>query len=198
MSIEIRPLARGDWKTLERLFGENGACGGCWCMTWRVERLGKTWEAAKGAVNRERLRALVRRDAVHAMIAYLADEAIGWCSFGPRASFPRIESSRALRCDSAPGTWSIVCFFIPARWRGQRVATRLLAAATQNAFELGARAIEGYPAVPYGEDERIPAAFAWTGVPALFEKNGYRRVKREDGARPIYLREAPRSRGRTR
>jgi GNAT superfamily N-acetyltransferase len=182
----IRPLERGDWRAVERLFGANGACGGCWCMWWRVEKGGQSWRAAQGATNRARFAKLVKRGAVHAMIAYEDDEPIGWCSFGPHASFPRFQSVRVLRHEVSDETWSIVCFFIPAGQRGKGLATRLLEASTKRAFALGARVIEAYPVVPPASSERMPAAFAWTGVPAVFEAAGYERIARPAGLRPIY------------
>jgi len=186
--LEIRAVSRGDWPVLERLFGANGACGGCWCMWWRVERGGRTWEEAQGSPNRARLRRLLSRGALEAVIAFADGEPVGWCSFGPRASFPRLERSRVLARDHEEDTWSIVCFFLPARWRGRGVATRLLAAATARAFELGAREVEGYP-VPVRDPARaVPAAFAWTGVPALFERAGYEPLERQAGLRPIFVR----------
>ena len=155
-------------------------------MWWRVEKGGKTWEEAKGERNRERLAKLVKQGAVHAVIAFDGDEPIGWCSFGLRASFPRLMNSRVLRHETSDDTWSIVCFFIPAKQRGKGLATRLLRAASERAFELGAAAIEGYPVVPHGSDARMPAAFAWTGVPAVFEAASYTPIVRARGLRPIY------------
>ena len=55
-----RPLTRDDWPVIEALFGANGACGGCWCMWWRVPMGGKAWDAAKGSPNREAFRSLVQ------------------------------------------------------------------------------------------------------------------------------------------
>lgn len=155
-------------------------------MWWRVEKGGKTWEEAKGEKNRARVAKLVKQGAVHAVIAFNGDEPIGWCSFGPRATFPRLMNSRVLRHETRDDTWSIVCFFIPAKQRGKGLATRLLEAATRRAFALGARTIEGYPVVPQSSSERMPAAFAWTGVPAVFESVGYERIARASGLRPIY------------
>src|SRR5262249_10647025 len=175
---------------LARLFGANGACGGCWCMWWRVPRGGRLWEEAKGRKNRDRFRRLVRAGKVHGVLAFRGEEPVGWCSFGPRAAFRRLETVKALRHEAAEGTWSIVCFYIPARWRGRGVATRLLAAATERAFELGARVLEAYPVVPK-EDKAIPAAFAWTGVPALFEGAGDEELERPGAARPGYVHEPP-------
>jgi GNAT superfamily N-acetyltransferase len=188
--IEIRALQRDDWKTVARLFGTNGACGGCWCMWWRVERGGKTWEEAKGEKNRARLARAVRAGDVHAVLALDGAEPVGWCSFGPRESFPRLANSRVLKRDSPAGTWCIVCFFLPARSRGAGIATRLLDAATERAFVLGARQLEGFPVAPMKSGEPVPAAFAWTGVPALFRKSGFKSLRRAPGLRPIWVRNA--------
>jgi len=49
--------------------GEKGACGGCWCMCWRVPRRA-LWDQVKGRKNRENLRPLVTAGKVHAVIAY--------------------------------------------------------------------------------------------------------------------------------
>ena len=187
--LTVRPLEPDDWPHLARLFGANGACGGCWCMWWRVHKGGKTWDEAKGEKNRDRFRRLVKARKVYGVLAFVGEEPVGWCSFGPREDFPRLETVKALRHDCAAGTWAVVCFYIPARWRGQGVATRLLAAATQRAFALGARAVEGYPVMPKQDTQPVPAAFAWTGVPALFDSAGYEELDRPDASRPIFVKQ---------
>ena len=40
-------------------------------------------------------------------------------------------------------------------------------------------------------DQPVPAAFAWTGVPILFERTGYVLRPGSDAARPVYGRIAP-------
>jgi hypothetical protein len=35
-SLRFSPLVAANWSDLEELFGARGACGGCWCMTWRL------------------------------------------------------------------------------------------------------------------------------------------------------------------
>jgi GNAT superfamily N-acetyltransferase len=156
-------------------------------MWWRVPRGGKTWEEAKGKKNRDRFRRLVKGGKVHGVLAFAGEEAVGWCCFGPRSSFPRIERVRALQRETPDTTWSIVCFYIPSRWRGKGIATRLLEVATENAFALGAKEVEGFPVVPKKAPEKVPAVFAWTGVPALFEAVGYEKLNRPEASRPIYL-----------
>ena len=50
----------------------------------------------------------------------------------------------------------------------------------------GATAVEAYPVEPYSE--KMPAAFAWTGIASAFEKAGFVEVLRRSAARPILRR----------
>src|SRR5262249_49234892 len=43
MTWTVKEYAPSLWPALEELFGENGACGGCWCMVWRVQK-GERWD----------------------------------------------------------------------------------------------------------------------------------------------------------
>jgi GNAT superfamily N-acetyltransferase len=183
--ISVRAVGKDDWPGIVELFGERGACGGCWCMWPRVPRGGKLWEELKGAKNRESFRRLVKAGRVHAVMAFAGEVPVGWCSFGPRSTFPRLETVRALKREGAPDAWSVVCFYIHPRWRRRGVGILLLRAATEAAFAAGAAEIEGYP-VPPRSAAPIPAAFAWTGVPAQFSAAGYRKLPRRAG-RPIYV-----------
>jgi hypothetical protein len=56
VTTTIRTITPDDWPAIERLFGANGACGGCWCMWWRVEKGGRTWDGTKGEPARKALR----------------------------------------------------------------------------------------------------------------------------------------------
>ena len=56
--LRFEPLTPARWPDLVRLFGERGACGGCWCMCWRRPRA--RYIAGKGAGNRRAFRDLVR------------------------------------------------------------------------------------------------------------------------------------------
>jgi hypothetical protein len=47
MKLLIKELNPDLWGDLERLSGEKGAWGGCWCMYWRVEQ-GEKWAHVKG------------------------------------------------------------------------------------------------------------------------------------------------------
>jgi GNAT superfamily N-acetyltransferase len=192
--ISLRVLEPNDWPNIVRLFGSNGACGGCWCMWWRVPRGGKLWAEAKGDKNRTAFRKLVQQGLVRGVLAFFGEQPVGWCSFGPRSSFPRLERVRALKRDWSEGTWSINCFYIARGWRGRGIAKRLVEVATNQAFQSGASEVEGYPVVPAAGGKALPAVFAWTGVPAMFESNGYRECSPRSGHRRVFLAEANRPR----
>jgi GNAT superfamily N-acetyltransferase len=142
--IELKPLARSDWPAVEKLFGPNGANGGCWCMWWR-RKGGKSWQACKGEPNRADFRALVESGAAHGILAHAQGEPVGWCNIGPGADFPSIVHSRVLQRTSGARRWSVACFYIRPAWRRRGVAQLLLDAAVAEAFRRGAEEVEGYP-----------------------------------------------------
>ena len=176
------PLTKARWKDFEQLFGANGACGGCWCMLWRLPR--KRFEAQKGAGNKRAMRALVGEGREPGLLAYRGERAIGWCALAPRADYPALTRSRVLAPVDERPCWSVACLFVHREFRGQGVATELLRAAVEHARKRGAQILEGYPVEPKGS-QPIPPAFAWTGIPSAFEAAGFREVARRSPTRPI-------------
>jgi GNAT superfamily N-acetyltransferase len=182
MSIETRELTPAMWPVLEELFGTRGACGGCWCMFWRIAK-GESWDEVKGRVARTRLRDLVIRGEVHGVLAFCEGRPVGWCTFGPRPDFARLDRSPSLACDDSARVWSVPCFFVRAGYRGRGVATALLRCAIQAMKRRGVRVIEGYPVRSKERGKAIPAAFAWTGTRSLFDKAGFRIAGNEGGGK---------------
>jgi GNAT superfamily N-acetyltransferase len=172
LKIVLKPLTPSRWDDLERLFGTNGAFGGCWCMAWRHPK-GEKWKDVQGRINRQRFRKLVRSGVAHGALAYTGGEPIGWVSFDRRRDYLKLDRAPSLRCDDADQVWSIPCFFIRNHFRNHGVGSRLLAFALQCMKRRGVKIVEGYPIKPYGKSEKIPAAFAWTGTVPMFEKAGF-------------------------
>jgi GNAT superfamily N-acetyltransferase len=191
--IKLRPLQPADWPALERLFGPNGASGGCWCMWWR-RKGGKTWQACKGEPNRAAFRALVESGDAQGILAYAEGEPVGWCNIGPHVDFPRIANSRVLQRAGPVRRWSVACFYVRPGWRRRGVAQRLLEAAVAEAFRRGAEEIEGYPKAYSAAN--APAAFVWTGLPRMFETAGFEPVAAEGSPRLIYVKRPPPGRGK--
>lgn len=182
MDLTFKPLTRDQWHDFTALFGENGACGGCWCMYWRLTR--KVFTAQKGEGNRQAMKAIVESGNIPGLLAYHSAEPVGWCSVGPRDTYPVLSRSRILKPVDDKPCWSVSCLFIHKLHRKKGVATALLEAAVAYAGAKGAGILEGYPVEPKS-GKNIPPAFAWTGIPSAFEKAGFKEVLRRSPTRPI-------------
>ena len=176
----FHPLTPDRWTDLERLFGERGACGGCWCMTWRLSR--SQFEAQKGRINRRSFRKIVEQNPP-GILAYQDGEPIGWCAVAPREDYPVLARSRVLGPVDSQPVWSITCLFVAKPFRRTGMSVALLKAAKKFAQRLGAKLVEGYPVEPY--DGNMPPAFAWTGLVSAFRKAGFKEVARRSRTRPI-------------
>ena len=182
MKMSFRPLTSDQWGDFVSLFGERGACGGCWCMLWRLSR--KQFEAQKGSGNRRAMKAIVDSGEIPGILAYHGTKAIGWCAIAPRSNYAALSRSRILQPIDDRPCWSIACLFIEKSYRKKGISTALISAASAHAKSLGAELVEGYPVEPKsGRD--MPAAFAWTGIPAAFVRAGFTEVLRRSPTRPI-------------
>ena len=184
MKLRFEALSPATWPAFEALFGENGACGGCWCMLWRLPR--KAFDQQKGAGNRAAMKRLVDGGVEPGILAFDGERAVGWCALAPRSEYPALARSRVMRPVDDRPVWSVSCLFIERAARHRGVATALLGAAAKFARARGARILEGYPVDPAGR--KLAAAFAWTGVPAAFERAGFTEVARHSPTRPIMRR----------
>lgn len=183
--FRFEPAIEKNWPELEKLFGERGACGGCWCMAWRVSRA--EWAKAKGAGNKRALKRLVSSDVSPGILAFHGSEAVGWCAIAPRESYPTLERSRILAAVDDKPVWSVSCFFIAKPWRNHGLSTQLLEHAARYARSRGARVLEGYPHEP--GSKRMVDVFAWTGVVGSFARAGFQEVARRSKSRPIMRRD---------
>ncbi len=179
--LTFRPATKSEWKSLVELFGERGACAGCWCMFWRLKR--SEYTAGQGESNKKRLKKLIDSGAVPGILAFDGDRAIGWCSVAPRQDYPGLERARTLQpLDELP-VWSIVCLFVDKEYRRQGVAVKLIDAAAKFVKKSGGRMVEGYPVI--ARKGLMPDAFAFTGLPSAFEQAGFEIVKRPTPSRAI-------------
>ena len=92
--LVIFPADRSRWSDLEALFGARGACGGCWCQSWRKSK--KDFDRDKGEMNRKSLHALVKNGREPGLLAYADGEPVGWVAVAPREEYPRLAASRIL------------------------------------------------------------------------------------------------------
>jgi GNAT superfamily N-acetyltransferase len=180
-SYKFYPVTKGNWKDFETLFGEKGACAGCWCMYWRVKS--SVWEKQKGDGNKRAMKKIIFSDNIPGIIAYHNNEPVGWCSVAPREDFPRLDNSKILKAVDEKSVWSVVCFFIHKNYRKKGLSIALLKAAKKFVKSCGGKILEGYPVEP--KKDKMPDAFAWTGISAAFQSAGFNEVARRSETRPI-------------
>jgi GNAT superfamily N-acetyltransferase len=179
--LTFHPLTPQRWSDLEKLFGARGACGGCWCMSWRLSR--SQYERRKGLPNKAAFKKIVARGPAPGVLAYSGAQPVGWCAVAPREVHQRLENSRILaRVDEQP-VWSVTCFFVARPFRRAGVSTQLLKAAVAHAAKLGAKIVEGYPVDP--KKDPMPDVFAWTGISSAFRQAGFKEVARRSVTRPV-------------
>jgi GNAT superfamily N-acetyltransferase len=171
--LEILPLTAERFGDLAALFEQGGDPRWCWCAYFPFRGRDRTHSTATD--NRAALLALVESDQrehpAPGLVAYRDDRAVGWASLGPRKDYERLTYSKVLApLDEAP-VWSIVCFVVSRRARGQGVAAALLDAAIDYAREHGASTIEAYPVDT--REGRVPPANAYRGTLAMFERAGF-------------------------
>lgn len=181
LTVGFYPLTADRWADLETLFGARGACGGCWCMAWRLTPA--EFRRAKGDGNRAALRDLVEQGEEPGVLAYDGGTPIGWCAVAPREVYVRLDGSRVLcRVDERP-VWSISCLFVQKPYRKAGLSVGLITAAAQLAIRHGALIVEAYPHDLGGRT--LPAPFVWTGLLPAYLKAGFVEVARRSETRPI-------------
>jgi GNAT superfamily N-acetyltransferase len=181
LDLAFYPVTPERWEDFETLFGPRGACGGCWCMWWRLKRV--DFDRQKGAGNRQAMQALISSGEVPGLLGYHQGQPVAWCSLAPREAFPVLDRSRVLKRVDEQAVWSVVCFFVEKKLRRQGLTVPMLQAGVDYARRNGARIVEGYPVEPKrGETADV---FAFTGLPSAFLKAGFVEVARRSETRPI-------------
>lgn len=181
-ALKFEPLSKTNWDKFVELFGEKGACGNCWCMSFRLNKAdfeeGKVNEGNKNAMKQ-----LVWKDQPTGLLCFYEDIPVAWCAFAPREDFLKLEKSRVhKRIDDKP-VWSVPCTFIAKDFRRQGVSVALMKGLIQYAKEKGIKIIEAYPTIP--TQEKLPDAFAWIGLYKSFERAGFEIVDRTSKNRPM-------------
>ncbi|HZP19132.1 MAG TPA: GNAT family N-acetyltransferase, partial [Bauldia sp.] len=115
-------MTSATWAQFEAFFEMPGAPKYCWCMVWR-----RTSEEAKlrgGAERKKMMHARVAAGNPVGLLAYRKDEPVGWVSIAPRETYRNLGGPPA---KDGEKIWSLVCFFVPRRLRGDGLVRDLIA-----------------------------------------------------------------------
>jgi GNAT superfamily N-acetyltransferase len=169
----VKALDQSTWPAFAALVERNnGVFGGCWCMGFHAEGVGKDTTAAQ---NCKRKHERVRAGTTHAALVFDGDDCLGWCQFGTPDELPRIKSRAAYeKGRTTSPDWRIACCYVGKGHRRQGVATAALAGAVDLIAGLGGGTVEGYP-----EDAgSVPAGFLFNGALSTYEKLGFTRDRK--------------------
>jgi len=175
-TLTFRPVTAATVSDFEQLFSAPGAPKHCWCMVWR-----RSAAEAKERAPADRRRQMLGRIAAGmpvGLLAYADADPAAWVSIAPRDTYRNLGGP-----PPEPGEviWSLVCFFVPRRRRGQGMVRHLLAAAVEHAAANGATVVEAYPvaadAPSYRFMGRVPV-FAAAGFTEFGRAGSRRHVMR--------------------
>jgi GNAT superfamily N-acetyltransferase len=181
LDLSFHPLTQKLWRDFELLFGRNGACGGCWCMYWKLR--GKAFSENTGDTARQMQKAIVDSKTTPGFLAYSEGYPVGWIAVEPRSAYPKLAHSRILKPVDDQPVWSITCFFVERKHRRKGITVELLKAAIEYVKKQGGKIVEGYPVdAQQGQAD----AFVFTGMASAFRKAGFVEVARNSPTRPIF------------
>jgi predicted GNAT family acetyltransferase len=135
-------------------------------MVWR-----RTAEEARHRDGPSRKGQMLKRIAAGVPVGLLAHrhgEAVGWVSIAPRGTYRNLGGPEAA---TGEDIWSIVCFFVPRRLRGDGLVRQLIAGAVDHARAHGATAVEAYPVDPDAPSYRF-MGFVPVFAEAGFDETG--------------------------
>ena len=188
-SYTTRPLSPDTWADFATLVEANGGVwGGCWCMGFHPEGVGKGHTPAQ---NRDAKHAHVQAGTVHQVLVYDGDACVGWCQYGPPAEIASIKNPKAYEAGLTElPDWRIGCIFTDRRLRGRGVARAAVAAVLTAIEEAGGGLVEAYPEQVEGRPPQR-GAFLHTGPEDLFEEFGFERDRRIAKWRWVMRRQVP-------
>lgn len=169
-------LAPDTWADFAALVeANNGIWGGCWCIGFHREGIGKESTAAG---NHEAKLAHVENGSVHQVLVYRGDVCVGWCQYGPPVEVATIKNAKAYQKDLVDlPDWRIGCVFTGSGCRRQGVARAGLAGALSAITQAGGGVVEAYPEQLDGRGPQ-QGAYLHTGPESLFEEFGFVRDRR--------------------
>ncbi|MBN8995664.1 MAG: GNAT family N-acetyltransferase [Rhizobiales bacterium] len=178
-ALTFTPVTAATWPRFEAFFSGPGAPKHCWCMVWR-----RTSEEAKlqdGADRKRMMKARVEAGTPVGLLASIGEQTVGWVSIGPRESHRNLGGPPA---EEGERIWSLACFYVPRRFRGQALVRRLIVGAVDHARSAGATLVEAYPV-----DEDAPSyrfmGFVGTFLDAGFHPAGRAGVRRHVMRLPV-------------
>ena len=137
--------------------------------------------AERHGKNRRDKKSLVDDDRSHGVLLDHRGNPIGWCAYGRKQEFPRIDNGRnykRLDIEKNPEKlWRITCFFVDRDYRKKGVAKVALNAALDSIKANGGGVVEAYPVTQ--KSARAWSKWSnwfWFGTESMFEREKFKVV----------------------
>lgn len=153
--LRVVPADAVDFADLQLIFGTRGQAARCQCQRYKLrprETFADTPVEDRALRHRMQTESgTVEGSATSGLVAFAADEPVGWCAVEPRTAYPVLARSSPVpwkgraedRTDAT--VWAVTCVLVRVGWRKQGISRALVAATVDFARARGARALEGYP-----------------------------------------------------
>jgi ribosomal protein S18 acetylase RimI-like enzyme len=122
-------------------FADNAAWSGCFCWFPHSDRAPGKWDVTAGDQNRASASAGIESGHMRGYLAFVDDEAAGWCSANVRSNYTIFDADE--RDGSRIGM--LACFVVAERFRHRGIARALLDAACEGFLSEGVLTVESYP-----------------------------------------------------
>lgn len=181
--VTVVPANEASWEDLLAVFGTADYCGRCHCQRLKVQ--GWIWRDSTQEQRTAMLQAQTNCDRPDAtstsgLVAYLADEPVGWVAVEPRTAYPKLRTTRIPwsgrnEDKDDESVWAVTCFVVRKGYRGRGLTYILAAATIDYARSRGARALEAYPMITEPGKE-VTWGELNVGARQVFEEAGFTQV----------------------
>jgi GNAT superfamily N-acetyltransferase len=183
--LKIVPANKASWEDLEAVLGKATHYESqCYCQRFKIPT--PFWRGVGDEQRAEILREQSQCDHPRArrtsgLVAYLGDEAVGWCAVEPRVAYLRLLAmqmpwlGREDEDKGDEGVWAITCFIVRTGYRNQGITYALARAAVEYAQAQGAVAVEGY-AMETHAGKTITWGELHVGAKKVFEAAGLKEI----------------------
>ncbi len=166
--LTAHALSPETWHAYAALIERNkGVWGGCWCMGFHSECIGKHKTAAQ---NKAEKQARVWAGTALAVLMFEGVICLGWAQFGQVDEVPRIKNRKAYEAGLALRRLADHLFLRRARARGRGVADAALAGALKLIAGAGGGIAEGYPNVV---ERKMSSSFLFHETTSSFDRLGF-------------------------
>ena len=168
----VKELAEDTWPDFVRVVEKhNGIWGGCWCVSFHLNRNEEKLWTRKHRRLKEKL---VGENRTHSALVYDGSDIIGWCQFGSPTELPARMSGFNRLGEDLPD-WRITCFFVDRDHRKEGVAKAALKGALRIVAAKGGGTVDGYPIAP-PKGKPYSSSFLWSGTESMFTELGFSKL----------------------